>query len=53
MSIVVKEEPYIVVKADAGTYGMAVMTVRDPQELLTLNRKQRTTHDGFKGRPCS
>lgn len=45
----VKEEPYIVVKADAGTYGMAVMTVRDPQELLTLNRKQRTRMMASKG----
>jgi glutamate--cysteine ligase len=30
-----------VVKADAGTYGMGVMTVRDADEVIALNRKQR------------
>jgi len=30
-----------VVKADAGTYGMGVMTVRDSEEMRGLNRKQR------------
>ncbi len=34
--------PYIVVKADAGTYGMAVMIVRSSDDLRSLNRKQRT-----------
>ena len=29
------------VKADAGTYGMGVMTVRDASEVIGLNRKQR------------
>jgi len=29
------------VKADAGTYGMGIMTVRDPKELVDLNRKSR------------
>lgn len=33
--------PYVVVKADAGTYGMGVMTVRDVDEVIALNRKQR------------
>lgn len=37
----VEETPYVVVKADAGTYGMGVMTVRDAQEVIGLNRKQR------------
>ena len=32
----------MVVKADAGTYGMGVMTVKDASELgIGLNRKQR------------
>lgn len=35
-------DPFIVMKADAGTYGMAVMTVRSPEELISLNRKERT-----------
>jgi glutamate--cysteine ligase len=37
----IDETPYVVVKADAGTYGMGVMTVRDVDEVIALNRKQR------------
>lgn len=37
----ITEEPYVVVKADAGTYGMGIMTVRDASEVIGLNRKQR------------
>jgi glutamate--cysteine ligase len=37
----VKEDPFVVVKADAGTYGMGVMTVRDASEVVGLNRRQR------------
>ncbi|MDR0528426.1 MAG: glutamate--cysteine ligase [Zoogloeaceae bacterium] len=37
----IRETPYVVVKADAGTYGMGVMTVRDASEVLSLNRRQR------------
>jgi glutamate--cysteine ligase len=37
----VEETPYVVVKADAGTYGMGVMTVKDASEIVGLNRRQR------------
>jgi glutamate--cysteine ligase len=37
----IQEIPYAVVKADAGTYGMGVMTVRDAREVIGLNRRQR------------
>jgi glutamate--cysteine ligase len=37
----IAETPYVVVKADAGTYGMGVMTVKDAAEVTGLNRKQR------------
>ena len=37
----VKHDPFVIVKADAGTYGMGVMTVRDASEITGLNRKQR------------
>lgn len=37
----IDETPYVVVKADAGTYGMGVMTVKDASEVVSLNRKQR------------
>ena len=34
-------EPFVIVKADAGTYGMGVMSVKSPEEVRDLNRKQR------------
>ncbi len=37
----VKESPFVIVKADAGTYGMGIMTVKDASEVRDLNRKQR------------
>jgi glutamate--cysteine ligase len=37
----VKETPFVIVKADAGTYGMGIMTVKDASEVRGLNRKQR------------
>ncbi|MDP1633989.1 MAG: glutamate--cysteine ligase, partial [Gallionellaceae bacterium] len=37
----VDEEPFVIVKADAGTYGMGIMTVKDSSEVIDLNRKQR------------
>ena len=37
----IKEKPFAIVKADNGTYGMAVMTVRDAKDLEVLNRKTR------------
>jgi glutamate--cysteine ligase len=38
----IDQEPFVIVKADAGTYGMNIMTVRSPDEVRELNRKQRT-----------
>lgn len=37
----VTEKPFVIVKADAGTYGMGIMTVYDAAEVRELNRKQR------------
>ena len=37
----VKHDPFVIVKADAGTYGMGIMTVKDAGEITGLNRKQR------------
>ena len=37
----VTESPFVIVKADAGTYGMGIMTVKDASEVRDLNRKQR------------
>ena len=37
----IKQDPFVIVKADAGTYGMGIMTVKDPSEVRGLNRRQR------------
>ncbi|MBY0573595.1 MAG: glutamate--cysteine ligase [Undibacterium sp.] len=37
----IKEKPFVIVKADAGTCGMGIMTVRDSHEVRDLNSKQR------------
>ena len=37
----IKEKPFAIVKADNGTYGMGVMTVRDAKELEELTKKAR------------
>ena len=34
-------EPYVIIKADAGTYGMGIMSVKDASEVRGLNRRQR------------
>ena len=35
------EKPFVVIKADNGTYGMGIMTVRDAKEVDQLNRRTR------------
>ncbi|HXU93533.1 MAG TPA: glutamate--cysteine ligase [Gallionella sp.] len=37
----VKHDPFVIAKADAGTYGMGIMTVKDASEITGLNRRQR------------
>jgi glutamate--cysteine ligase len=37
----INEKPFAIVKADNGTYGMGIMTVRDPKELDELGRRTR------------
>lgn len=36
-------KPYVIVKADSGTYGMGVMTAHSVEDVLELNRKERTS----------
>ena len=38
----IDREPFVIVKADAGTYGMAIMTVKTLDDVRDINRKQRT-----------
>lgn len=50
----VKDEPFVIVKADAGTYGMGIMTIKDGAEIYGLNRKQRNKMAVIKeGQPLS
>ncbi|WP_037587923.1 glutamate--cysteine ligase [Stenoxybacter acetivorans] len=37
----ITDKPFVMVKADAGTYGMGVMSVRSPDDVRDLNRKTR------------
>lgn len=37
----ITQEPFVIVKADAGTYGMGIMTVKSPDDVRDLNRKTR------------
>lgn len=45
----IKETPFVVVKADNGTYGMSVMMVHSGENILQLNRKQRIKMATSKG----
>ncbi len=45
----IDKEPFVVVKADAGTYGMGIMMVHSADEVVELNRKQRTRMAAGKG----
>lgn len=38
----IDKRPYVVIKAESGTYGMGIMVVHSPEEVHELNRKQRT-----------
>lgn len=44
----IDREPFVIIKSDAGTYGMGVMSVRDAEEVKNLNRKQRTKMSSAK-----
>ena len=37
----IKEKPFVIVKADAGTYGMGILTARSADDVRGLNRKER------------
>jgi len=37
----VEGKPFIFIKPDSGTYGLGVVPIEDPQQILELNRKKR------------
>lgn len=45
----IKRKPFVVVKSNQGTYGMAVMMIQDPNDIKNLNRKQRQKMSKTKG----
>ncbi|OYV73630.1 MAG: glutamate--cysteine ligase, partial [Acidithiobacillus ferrivorans] len=50
----IRQRPFVIVKADAGTYGMGIMTAYSGEEFLDLNRKERTRMaKGKEGLPVS
>jgi glutamate--cysteine ligase len=44
----IQEEPYVFIKADSGTYGMGIMTVKSADEVLALNKKSRNKMNAIK-----
>lgn len=41
-------KPFVIIKSDSGTYGMAIMSVNTPEDVLNLNRKQRNKMSSAK-----
>jgi glutamate--cysteine ligase len=37
----IQDKPFVIVKADAGTYGMGILSVKDAAEVRNLDRRQR------------
>ncbi len=44
----ITDKPYVVIKADQGTYGMGIMTASSVDDVRQLNRKQRTKMSSTK-----
>ncbi|NOX07907.1 MAG: glutamate--cysteine ligase [Gammaproteobacteria bacterium] len=45
----ITKKPFVIIKADAGTYGMGIITAHSVDEVRQLNRKQRTKLASTKG----
>jgi len=45
----VDRDPFVVIKADSGTYGMGIMTAHSADDVRNLNRKQRNKMATSKG----
>jgi glutamate--cysteine ligase len=44
----IQDEPYVFVKSDSGTFGMGIMTIKSPNEILELNKKERNKMDHIR-----
>lgn len=45
----ISQQPYVVIKADSGTYGMGILSIQDPEKIRQLNRKERSQMTSTKG----
>lgn len=45
----IKDEPYVFVKSDRGTYGMGIMTAKSGDDILHLNKQTRKKMSAIKG----
>ncbi|MCX7847403.1 MAG: glutamate--cysteine ligase [bacterium] len=46
----ISDPPHVFIKSDTGTYGMGIMVVQSPEEVLRMNRKERNKMAVGKGR---
>ena len=44
----IEQEPYVFVKADSGTFGMGIMTVKSGEEIYEINKKTRNKMTSMK-----
>ncbi|MBI5448081.1 MAG: glutamate--cysteine ligase [Gammaproteobacteria bacterium] len=44
----IDQKPFVIIKADSGTYGMGIMTALSAEEVTHLNRKQRSKMSASK-----
>lgn len=44
----IADEPYVFIKANSGTYGMGIMTVKSPEEVFELNKDTRKKMSAIK-----
>ena len=44
----IKSDPYCYIKADSGTYGMAVWNISNPDEIININKKDRNKMNMLK-----
>jgi glutamate--cysteine ligase len=44
----IQDDPYVFIKSDSGTFGMAIITVKSPSEVLELNKKERHKMDRIR-----
>jgi len=49
----IKEKPFVVVKADNGTHGMGIVTVRDVKDLEALSQRAQAQGQVGKGSPAA